>query len=238
MRGRANERNEPRLTILCGPYGTGKSECSVALALRLVAGPLPVTLIDLDVVNPYFRSREARTLLEGAGVTVIGNSLGIDTGVDVPAIPGTVSPALRDASRRVVVDLGGDPVGARAIRQFRPQIPTEDTDLLYVVNANRPDNRSVADAIASIHAIEGSVGLRCTGLVNNTHLLSETECVHIWRGEALCREITEQTGLPVVYTAGRAEVLAECTEENGELLGPALPLSGALRESWMDTRRD
>lgn len=223
-----------RLTILCGPYGTGKSECAVALARRTAP---PVTLIDLDVVNPYFRSREARSVLEAHDVEVIGNSLGIDAGIDLPAIPGVVAPRLRDTDRRVIVDLGGDPAGARAIRQFRAHIPTEDTDVLYVANPYRTANGDVEATIASIGAIEGEIGVRCTGLINNAHLLSETTCEHLLRGDRLCREVGDRIGLPVVYVAARGSVFEDCRARGAAPAGVALELFGALRQNWMDQGR-
>jgi hypothetical protein len=232
--GTSSPTGEPRVTIVCGHYGTGKSECSIALVRR---APAPATLVDLDVVNPYFRSREARALLEGEGITVIGNSLGIDAGIDLPAIPGTVVPALTNGDRNVVVDLGGDPVGARALRQFRPSIPTEDTAVLYVVNAYRPGNADATATIASIRAIEGEIGMHCTGLINNSHLLSETTCAHLAHGQAVCADVSAVTGLPIVFTTARAEVLEECRRAEISLAGNSIELSGALRQGWMDQRR-
>ncbi len=226
-----------RLFIISGHYGVGKSECSVALALRFRSNwpDLPVTLIDLDVVNPYFRSREARKVLETRGIEVIGNSLGIDTGVDLPAIPGSVGPALRDSSRKVIVDLGGDPAGARALRQFRPSIPTEDTALLYVCNAFREQNADVIRAEASLRAIEAMAGISCRGIINNTHLLSQTTCEHLIRGDVLSRELSEVTGLPVVYHFGRKEYLAKCGPSGAPALaGTAVEVTGVLRQKWMN----
>lgn len=232
--GRPGSVTDRRVTIICGHYGTGKSECSIALVRRL---PPPATLIDLDVVNPYFRSREARSLLESEGITVIGNSLGIDAGIDLPAIPGTVVPALANGDRNVVVDLGGDPVGARAMRQFRPSIPTEDTAVLYVVNAYRPGNVDATTTVASIRGIEGEIGMHCTGLINNSHLLAETTCTHLAHGQELCEEVSAVTGLPIVYTTARPEVFDECRRAGIALTGDSIQLSGALRQGWMDQRR-
>lgn len=223
----------PRITVICGAYGTGKSECAIALARNRSA---EVTLIDLDVVNPYFRSREARRLLEGEGITVIGNSLQIDSGIDLPAISGAVVPALRDPLRRVVVDLGGDSVGARVIRQFLPHLPEDATEILYVVNRYRPENRDVGQTIASLRAIEAEIGLPCTGLISNSHLLHETTCDHIRYGVELCRQVSAETRIPLTFTAGTREHLNVC----GGLAGPSvedyLPLSGVLREAWMNMR--
>lgn len=232
-----------RLIIIGGNYGVGKSEVSVSLALRLQRDnpTRPITLIDLDVVNPYFRSREARKILEKEGIRVIGNSLGIDTGVDLPAIPGTVAPALRDASQRVIVDLGGDPVGARVLRQFRPSIPTEDTTFLFVFNRYREANRDVESAISALRAIENVVGIGCTGIVNNTHMLAETTPDHIVEGDRVAKELATSTAIPIVYVAAVPGVLraidtSEISDrDGGALSGAPLEIVTALREGWMNT---
>ncbi|MFA7565804.1 MAG: hypothetical protein WCY01_02165 [Alkalispirochaeta sp.] len=225
--------NGARLLIISGHFGVGKSECAIALAMdihreRPDGG---VTLIDLDVVNPYFRSREARYLLEERGIRVIGNSLGVDSGVDLPAIPGSVAPALSDPTRLVIVDLGGDPVGARSLRQFRPSIPTEDALLLYVFNAYREQNADAGRAEVMLRAIEEMTGLSCGGIINNTHLLSETTCDHLLKGERTVRELSEITGLPVLFHFGRAELLRECSDA---LSGVPIEITGALRKDWMN----
>ena len=224
--------SDPRITIICGHYGVGKSEVSIALALffRLQDSETPLALVDLDVVNPYFRSREARHILEAQGIRVIGNSLGIDDSVDVPAVPGTIRPLLLDTATRVLIDLGGDAAGARAIRQFRPQIPAEDTELLAVVNRYRPETASVAAVLSSIETIAATVGLRCTGLVNNSHLLHETTTDHLLAGESLCGEVTAATGLPVRYVTATEEILSTL---GSALSGIPVAVGGVLRQAWM-----
>ncbi len=225
-------RSLPRLIVVSGPYGVGKSEFSVALALTLKRD-LPgkaVTLIDLDVVNPYFRSREARHALEEKGITVIGNSLGIDAGVDLPAIPGSVAPTLRNPDRTVIVDLGGDPVGGRALRQFRPYIPTEDTALLYVFNVFRLQNADAGEAESVMRGIEDVTGLRCGGIVNNTHLLGETSCEHLKRGDEAARALSQTVNIPIFFYSGRKELLERCTHP---MAGAPLYIDGLLRQSWM-----
>jgi hypothetical protein len=221
-----------RIAIVGGHYGVGKSEFTIALAraMRSEDERTPITVIDLDVVNPYFRTREARATLEPFGIDVIGNSLGVDTGVDVPAIPRSVIPALRDTGARTIIDLGGDPAGARALRQFRPHIPPEDTTVLFLVNAFRPEVSSLATARASLAAIENELGLSCGGLVNNTHLLHETDCTHLQRGDRLCHEISVATGIPVVFHAATRSILERCGDR---LAGRPITILEALRQQWM-----
>ncbi|MEG2177214.1 MAG: hypothetical protein RRY97_10100, partial [Oscillibacter sp.] len=126
-----------RLTIVTGHYGTGKTEFAVNLALGLAEAGEPVMLADLDIVNPYFRSRERRDLLENAGIRLISSSQAC-TDADVPALPADLLTVLENRSVRGVLDLGGDRVGARVLARFQPKIAEEDYQLLFVVNANRP----------------------------------------------------------------------------------------------------
>lgn len=223
-----------RITIVSGHTGVGKSECSVALAHLFAsdADRRPLTVIDLDVVNPYFRSREARARLEGLGATVVGNAMGFDSGVDLPAIPGTIAPALRDPNRRVLIDLGGDSTGARALRQFRAMLPPDDVDILHVVNVFRPRTRDATAIVDTVLDISKEIGRPATALVNNSHMLHETEIGHVARGAAACALAAEFLGIPVAYAALPATLLVSGIDAP-PAWGAILPIGGALREAWM-----
>ncbi|MFW6249495.1 MAG: ATP-binding protein [Alkalispirochaetaceae bacterium] len=227
----------PGLVIVTGHYGTGKSEFSVNLALkkRSLEGEA-VTLVDLDIVNPYFRSREARGVLEAEGIRVISNSLNLDTGVDLPAISPAVAGSLEDRERTVIVDLGGDPVGARVMRRFRTSVPEEAVEVLYVVNLFRPENATVERTRDSLRGIEESSGLRVTGLVNNAHLLDQTRPEHLLQGDRECRKLSRLLELPIRYVSGRREVLDSLLDrENSEEIpaGEPLEIEMYLRQEWM-----
>ena len=199
----AAQRFPHRLTIVTGHYGTGKTEFSVNLALALAAEGARTALADLDIVNPYFRSRERRELLEGAGVRLIAASQAL-ADADVPALPAELHAVLEDRSVRGVLDIGGDPSGARVLARYRPRILKEDYQLLCIVNAARPEVRTAERSAEYLRAIEAVAGLRCTGLVNNTHLCGETAPEDIREGAALAEEVSQITGIPVVcHTAER-----------------------------------
>ena len=199
----AAQRFPHRLTIVTGHYGTGKTEFSVNLALALAEEGERVSLADLDIVNPYFRSRECRPLLEAAGVRLISTSQACSD-ADVPALPAELHAVLEDRSVRGVLDVGGDPSGARVLARYRPRILKEDYQLLCIVNAARPEVRTAERSAEYLRAIEAVAGLRCTGLVNNTHLCGETAPEDIREGAALAEEVSQITGIPVVcHTAER-----------------------------------
>ena len=197
------ERFPHRLTLVTGHYGTGKTEFSVNLALALAEAGERTALADLDIVNPYFRSRERRELLEAAGVRLIATSQAL-ADADVPALPAELHALLEDRTVRGVLDIGGDPSGARVLARYRPRIVKEDYRLLYVVNAARPEVRTAERSAEVLRAIETVTGLACTGLVNNTHLCGETAPEDIREGAALAEEVSQITGIPVVcHTAER-----------------------------------
>lgn len=214
-----------RLTIVTGHYGTGKTEFSVNLALALAKEHPRVSLADLDIVNPYFRSRERKALLEASGVTLISSSQAC-TDADVPSLPPQLLGLLDDRSRRGVLDIGGDPTGARVLARFRPRIAKEDHQLLYVLNANRPEVRQPEDAIRYLRSIEAVTGLVCTGIVNNTHLCGETTTADIRAGALLAAAVSEETGIPVLcHTA--LETLS------GELEDlPLFPIRIYMKKPW------
>lgn len=218
-----------RVTIVTGHYGSGKSEFSVNLALALAEG-FRVALADVDVVNPYFRSRERRELLEQNGVRVVGNQLGIDTGVDLPAVSPEVYGLLRDKETRTIVDAGGDPVGARLLGSMRRNVDPFDTEVLCVVNTSRPETDDAGKTIAMIRGIEAAGGLTVTGLVNNTHMLEHTDWTHLLEGDRICREIRDETGIPIRYAGVSQRLTATIPDE---LTGYVLPIAMYLRESWM-----
>ena len=201
----ALERFPRRLTLVTGHYGTGKTEFSVNLALALAAEGARTALADLDIVNPYFRSRERRELLEAAGVRLIAASQAL-ADADVPALPAELHGLLEDRTVRGVLDIGGDPSGARVLRRYRPRILKEDYQLLYVVNANRPEVRTAERSVEVLRGIEEVTGLRCTGLVNNTHLCGETGPEDIREGALLAGEVSRLTGVPVVCHAAEVRL--------------------------------
>lgn len=199
----ALERFPRRLTLVTGHYGTGKTEFSVNLALALAGEGARVALADLDIVNPYFRSRERRELLEAAGVRLVATSQAL-ADADVPALPAELHALLEDRAVRGVLDVGGDPSGARVLRRYRPRILREDYQLLYVINAARPEVRTAERSVEYLRAIEAVAGLPCTGLVNNTHLCGETTPETVREGALLAREVSRMTGIPVVCHAAEA----------------------------------
>ena len=216
-----------RITIVTGHYGTGKTEFAVNLTLALAAEHDNVMIADLDIVNPYFRSRERKAEIEAVGAKLISSSQEA-AHADIPALPAELLGIFQNRNIRGVLDIGGDPVGARVLARFQPQIVAEDYELVYVVNANRPEVRSAESAIDYMRKIERITGLRCSGLVNNTHLCGETTEAQVRKGAALADEISKETGIPVL-----CHVAVERLAENlADLKEPVFPISIKMKKPW------
>lgn len=216
-----------RLLIVTGHFGTGKTEFSVNLALALARAGEKVMLADLDIVNPYFRSRERRAVLERAGVRLITSSQDSEN-ADMPSLPAEILTVLEDRSYRGLLDIGGDPDGARVLARYQPKITAEDYQLIFVSNANRPEVRTAEDAISYLRCIEEVTGLTCGGIVNNTHLCGETTAEEILRGAELARDISERTGIPVLCHTAEERLIPELTA----LEEPIFPIIIQMKKPW------
>ena len=216
-----------RVSIITGHYGTGKTEFAVNLALAMAAEGQRVMVADLDIVNPYFRSRERRDTLAQAGVQLISSSQAC-ADADVPSLPAELLTIFENRDLRGILDIGGDPVGARVLARFRPKILAEDYQLIYVLNAHRPEVREAENAIAYLRGIEAATGLPCTGIVNNTHLCGETTAADIRKGAVLSAEVSRQTGIPVLCHVA-VERLAN---QLSDLPATVFPITIQMKKPW------
>ena len=216
-----------RVSIITGHYGTGKTEFAVNLALQLAGLNHQVMVADLDIVNPYFRSRERRDLLQEAGIRLISSSQACSD-ADVPALPAELLTILENRDITGVLDIGGDPVGARVLARFNDKIVPEDYQLIYVLNANRPEVRTPEAAIAYLRGIEATTSLTCTGIVNNTHLCGETTPEEIRKGARLAETVSQETGIPVLCHVAEERFVPELSD----LSEPVFPITIQMKKPW------
>lgn len=216
-----------RIQIITGHYGSGKTEYAVNLALHLAQERENVALADLDIVNPYFRSYEQAKRLEDAGIRVIVTSCG---GIaDIPAINPEVMSVFQQEKWTGVLDIGGDPIGARVLARFVNQLKTDDFDLLFVLNANRPETKDVESALQYMQGIEAECRQKVTGIVNNTHLCGETTAEEILKGARLAQELSERTSLPVIHHAVQRKFVEQVQDKLSE---PVLPMNIYMKKPW------
>ncbi len=198
-----------RVTLFCGHYGSGKTNIAVNYALHLRRQGLEVTIADLDIVNPYFRSKDSTDVLEAEGVRVIALPFA-NSSVDLPALPSAAYAVVQDRTRYAVLDIGGDDRGAYALGRFVPYLLEEnDYEMLYVVNFQRPLTTTVSDAVEVMREIEIACGLAFTGIVNNTNLGAETTLDLVKGSYRKAEELCKETGLPLFMVTAESSIATE-----------------------------
>lgn len=199
-----------------GHYGSGKTEAAVNFALKLRETHQNVALIDLDIVNPFFRSADATELLQKAGIRV-EVPLFANTNVDIPALTGNMAALIRDENWDVVLDVGGDDLGAKAVGRYSDDIMSRKHIRFFVMNPNRPFTKDMDSATKIYEEIEAASGVPCGGIIGNTNLLDETTVDTILNGLPLLEEFSKAKNIPVLYHAVTASVAEELIEKHGDI---------------------
>ena len=203
-----------RVTLFAGHYGSGKTNIAVNFALHLAGEGKAVTLADMDIVNPYYRSKDSAQELEAAGVKVIASAYA-NTNVDVPALPQEMYSVTEDTSRYAVLDVGGDDRGALALGRYAPAILKEnDYHMIYVFNASRPLSRTAEMALEIMGEIEAAGGIPFTSIVNNTNLGRDTDWETVAASRQEAEKLSQISGLPLLFTAVEEGVLPINEREN------------------------
>ena len=226
--------DDKRIRIIVGHYGSGKSEFSVNYAMQLAKQNKDpnkkVAIADLDVVNPYFRSREKEDFLAQIGVESFSSPLKNST-LDLPAVSAEIRKPVIDETYEYVMDVGGDDVGARVLGSIKDIMKKSDYDMFLVINANREYTTNADEVIRYMHSIMGASGLNITGLINNTHLLWDTRTEDILKGEKLAKEVSEKTGIPLKYTVYPSYL--DISTIKDEISAEIFTVDMIMREKWM-----
>jgi len=217
-----------RLTLFAGHYGSGKTNIAVNYALLLAGEGKPVCIADLDIVNPYFRTKDSAADLQAAGVDLISPHFA-NTNVDLPALPAESYRLVQDRSTYAVMDIGGDDRGAYALGRFTPSIQEENNyRMAFVANPYRPLTATPEDALEIMREIEAACGLLFTCIVNNANLGTETTLETVMESMSYMKALSRLSGLPVWLTAAEQRVAAELPAEAGPVL------SMKLQEKYFD----
>lgn len=189
-----------RLTLFAGHYGSGKTNIALNYARWLRQKQLPVTIADLDIVNPYFRTKDSQAALAEEGIRLIVSEYA-NSNVDLPAMPKEIYGLVGDESVYGVLDIGGDDRGALALGRYTPTILAEgDYEMLFVVNRSRPLTRTVEDTMEVMQEIEDACGIPFTAIVNNTNLGLQTTPEDVLSSVAYAQSLAQATGLPIKMT--------------------------------------
>ncbi len=221
-----------RITIFTGHYGSGKTSLAVACALRLRAAGKTVTIADLDIVNPYFRTAGRRDELAARGVRVVCSPYA-NSNLDIPALPGELYAAVAGSAGYAVLDVGGDDRGAVALGRFAPDILAGgDYEMAFVVNFYRPLTQTAAEALSVLREVEAASGVRCTGLINNSNLGTATTAADVLATLAGMAGLVKRAELPLLATACGGALHGELRGrvENLFAIGPEPPEGYYLNE--------
>ena len=212
------------ITVVCGHYGAGKTNLSMNLAFDS-SQSTETTLIELDIVNPYFRSSDYRKALEARGIRVIGPNFA-NTNADTPSLPPAVDVALA-RSDRVIIDAGGDDVGATVLGRYSETIRRRGYEMIYVINMYRSMTQTPEDAVEVLRGIEAASRLKATGIVNNSHLKESTGADTVKASMDFADKVSRMTSLPLLFTTA-PRVVADSLNK----ISNVYPLDIHVRTPW------
>ena len=205
--------NFKRITIISGHYGSGKTNIAVSLALDLKKQHENTAIADIDIVNPYFRTKDSEQHLKENGIRLICSEYA-NSNVDIPALPQDMYAVTDDKTMYSILDVGGDERGALALGRIAPRIREEnDFEMIYVVNKYRPLTRDADSAIEVMREIEAACKLKFTCIINNSNLGIETDADTVLSSQKYAEEISERTGLPILYTTVSGAVRAQLEDK-------------------------
>ena len=221
------------ITVVTGHYGVGKTNLVLNMALDLAEEGLQVRVIDLDIVNPYFRSSEYQALLGNRGVSVVTPVMA-NSSLDTPslsaAVDGTLEWARQEKGRVVLVDVGGDDAGATALGRYADRVSAGPYALVYVVNAYRNLTQSPEEATAILREIEAASHLQATAVVNNSHLRTETTADTLAAAQPFGAAVAQQLALPLV--ARTTPIWCTAGIDTGKENGVNYPIQMLVKTPW------
>ena len=189
-----------RVTLFAGHYGSGKTNLAVNFALSMRKAGLPVKMADLDIVNPYFRTKDSEKLLNDAGIELISPAFA-NSNVDLPALPQQAYSLVQRKDFYAIMDIGGDDRGAYALGRYTPYILEEnDYEMIFVANFYRPLTTTADEAIEVMREIELACNIKFTAIINNSNLGNQTTADAVNSTAKTAEELSKKTGLPIIAT--------------------------------------
>ena len=203
---------QKRLNIFCGHYGSGKTEVSLNYAIKLAKDGKKVSIVDMDIVNPYFRTADARKILNEYGIEMIASEFA-NSNLDIPTVPQEVKKVFFDTDRVIVFDVGGDDDGAFALGQFNSFFQKEEYKMTLVVNTKRPLTGEVTELYDMAKRIEFASRLKFTDIANNTNIGKLTDSKTLMSDYSEIVSLSEKLGIPITRQCGLDIALSELPEE-------------------------
>lgn len=219
---------DSRIRVFTGHFGSGKTEISINYALKLSEEGKKVAIADLDIVNPYFCTRDETKMLQEKGIRVIATSKDF-ANAELGVIPSETLSVFNDKSYEVVLDVGGDDQGAVALGQYNRYFREEDYDMYFVINTTRPFTNNIEGIIEYIKDIEAASRLKVKYLINNTNLSYETHIKHIIKGQEIIKEVSKITNIPIKYVTVMEELVDKLPKD---MEGEIFPIKLFMLPPW------
>lgn len=217
-----------RIVIFTGHFGSGKTELAINYALKCASIGEKTVIVDLDIVNPFFRTAEKKEMLEDAGIKVLAPNFA-GTIVDIPSLPAEIVSVFEDRSARIIFDVGGDEVGAIALGRYYNYFIREEYSMFYVINAKRPLSSTKQDVIEMLRAVEAYSRLHVKELINNTNLARETTVYDIIEGQSLVDQVSKELNIPIACVSGIPHILQQLPANWSY---ETFPLKIYMKPSW------
>ena len=217
-----------RLNIFCGHFGSGKSEVAINYAIKLAGEGKKVTVIDMDNVNPFFRSTDAKEILEKHGIELIASEF-VNSNLDMPTVPQETKKVFCDTSRTVIFDVGGDDDGAYILGQFNSYFMQEDYSMTFVVSTKRPLTKTNDELYDMAQRIEYASRLKFTGIANNTNLGSLTDSDTLLSDYSEIKKLSEKMSVPICMQCGTPKALEKLP---AELQKNKFPMKIYIKKPW------
>lgn len=200
-----------KITIITGHYGSGKTNLAVNLAVMAAEEGRSAAVVDLDIVNPYFRTADFRKLFDEKGIRLVAPDFA-NSNLDVPSLQFDLE-QLAASEDCLIIDVGGDDAGAFALGRFSEALSAykDDLDMIYVINQRRYLTNTADEALALMYEIEAAARMKHTAIVNNTNLGCETTLEIVESSAGFAAETAEKAGLPLLFTTC-PEACAEFSE--------------------------
>lgn len=220
------EMSYSKIIVITGHYGCGKTNLALNMAADFSKAGERVTLVDLDIVNPYFRSSDYQPLLDELGIELIAPTFA-HSNVDLPALPAAMG-SIFTREGRIIVDVGGDDAGAVALGRYARQFSESEYCMLYVVNQYRVLSQTVSETVELLREIETASRLKADMVVNNSHIMEHTVAKDIFESQAYAQRVAEELGLPLAFTAAERRFAAELENKVNNLY----PVDVLVTKPW------